>query len=264
MDPTQIDQILANLSVNARDAIPGVGNLTIETENVVFDRPDCAERLGLVPGEYVLLSVSDTGSGMDRETLNHLFEPFFTTKETGKGTGLGMATVFGIVKQNGGFIHVYSEKGEGTSIKIYLPRGRAEESAAEATAERKPLGGSETVLLVEDEASILNLGKEILGRFGYTVLAASTPAEAAELAERHRNPIDLLITDVVMPGMNGRILAEKILALKPEIKTLYMSGYTADVIVHHGVLDEDVHFLQKPFSIQALAAKVREVLDQPS
>ncbi|MFZ5570214.1 MAG: PAS domain S-box protein [Thermodesulfobacteriota bacterium] len=261
MDPSQIDQILVNLAVNARDAITGVGNLTIETGNIVFDETYCLTHAGMFPGEYVLLAVSDTGSGMEKETLAHLFEPFFTTKELGKGTGLGLATIYGIVKQNEGFINVYSEPGHGTTFKIYLPRTRIDSGAETPETTKKPTGGAETVLMVEDEPSILKLGKAILERYGYTVLAARKPEDALALAERHEGPIHLLITDVVMPQMNGRILQEKIAAFRPEIKTLYMSGYTANVIAHHGVLEDGVHFLQKPFSIQTLAQKVREVLE---
>ncbi|MFZ5570822.1 MAG: PAS domain S-box protein [Thermodesulfobacteriota bacterium] len=261
MDPSQIDQILVNLAVNARDAITGVGNLTIETENAVFDETDCMAHAGLIPGEYVRLSVSDTGCGMGQETIEHLFEPFYTTKEVGKGTGLGLATVYGIVRQNDGFIHVHSEPGHGTTFKIHIPRTQAAAETAPQESGRKPAGGTETVLLVEDEPAILKLAQAILERYGYTVLAARTPREAREIAGSHPDPIHLLITDVVMPQMNGRDLLESIATLRPEIRVLFMSGYTADVIAHHGVLDEGIHFLQKPFSVRTLSAKVRDVLN---
>jgi CheY-like chemotaxis protein len=263
MDPSQIDQILANLSVNARDAISGTGKVTIETENVTLDEAYCAGHAGFSPGQYVQLAVSDDGCGMDPETLEHIFEPFFTTKKEGAGTGLGLSTVYGIAKQNGGFINVYSEPGKGTAVKIYLPRfeGKASEALAESAAE-VPQGHGETVLLIEDEESILKLGQKILERLGYTVLSAGTPGEALRLAETHAGEIHLLITDVVMPEMNGRDLAERIVSIKPGLKCLFMSGYTANAITHSNVLDEGMQFIQKPFSLKNLAAKVREVLDQ--
>jgi PAS domain S-box-containing protein len=261
VDPSQIDQILANLCVNARDAIAGVGKITIETEPTAFDEIYSAMHAECVPGEYVLLAVSDNGCGMSREIRDKLFEPFFTTKEMGKGTGLGLATVYGIVKQNNGFINVFSEPGQGTTFKIYLPRhkGTAEQIRQEGPAE--PPRGHETILLVEDEPAMLNLITLMLQRLGYTVLAASTPGEAIRLAESHAGEIHLLMTDVVMPEMNGRDLAKNLLSLYPHLKPLFMSGYAANVIVHHGMLDEGVHYIQKPFSKQALAAKVREALD---
>ena len=261
VDPAQIDQILANLCVNARDAIAGVGKVTIETHMVTFDEAYCADHAGFVPGEFVLLAISDNGCGMDKETLGSIFEPFFTTKGTDKGTGLGLATVYGIVKQNDGFINVYSEPGQGTTFRIYLPRhmGKAGRTRREGPAE--PAGrGSETILLVEDEPAILNITTMMLQRLGYTVLEASTPGEAIRLAREHMGEIDLLMTDVVMPEMNGRDLAKNLLSLYPNVKRLFMSGYTADVIAHHGVLDEGVHFIQKPFSKKDLAAKLREAL----
>jgi PAS domain S-box-containing protein len=261
IDPVQVDQVLANLAVNARDAIAGEGRLTIETENVVLDGTYGARRADFVPGEYVQLVVSDSGCGMDKAIVAHLFEPFFTTKEIGKGTGLGLATVYGIVSQNNGFINVYSEPGQGTAFKIYLPRAHAAETTEPEQVEAKPSGGAETVLLVEDEAGILSLGQAILKLYGYTVLAARTPQIALEMVRQHAGPIDLLITDVVMPGMNGKVLSEAIAALRPGVKMLFMSGYTADVIAHHGVLEAGVHYLQKPFAVKAMAAKVREVLD---
>lgn len=261
IDPTQVDQILANLSVNARDAIAGVGALTIETENVSFRGADFDIPADIVPGDYVLLAVSDNGCGMDQDALAHLFEPFFTTKDVGKGTGLGLATVYGIVKQNQGFIKVYSEKDLGTTVKIYLPRERAKDELKEIETPEIPVQGVETVLLVEDDAAILKLGKVILEQYGYTVLAAQSSAQALSLIDQYPGDIHLLVTDVVMPQMNGRELKEKISALRPGIKALFMSGYTADAIAHHGILEEGIHFLQKPFSAYGLAARVREVLD---
>jgi len=262
MDPSQIDQVMANLCVNARDAIAGVGRVTIETDTVTFDETYCAAHAGFVPGDFVLLAVSDDGCGMDRETMDKLFEPFFTTKGVGKGTGLGLATVYGIVKQNNGFINVYSESGKGTTFKLYLPRhaGQADEIKEESVAEIPP-GRGETVLVVEDEASILQLAVKILEGLGYAVLTANTPGSAIELVKQHADEIHLLITDVVMPEMNGRELAERLLPLDPHLKVLFMSGYTADVIAHRGVLDEGVRFIQKPFSTKDLATKVREALD---
>ncbi|MCM2285360.1 MAG: PAS domain S-box protein [Desulfobacula sp.] len=261
-DPSQIDQVLANLCVNARDAIRSVGKITIETDNISFDNAYCAEHPGFVPGDFVLLAVSDDGCGMDKPTLERLFEPFFTTKGLGQGTGLGLATVYGIVKQNNGFINVYSEPEKGTTFRIYLPRytGEAGEIRPKEAVEIR-MGRGETVLIVEDEASILKLGKRILMELGYTVLAAATPGQAMETAKTHEGDIHLIITDVVMPEMNGRDLSRQIQNFYPDIKVLFMSGYTADVIAHQGVLDRGVHFLQKPFSNKDMAAKIREVLD---
>ncbi len=261
MDPVQIDQILANLCVNARDAIADVGKITIETGNAVFDETYCADHFGFVAGEYVLLAVSDDGCGMDKETLDQIFEPFFTSKGVGQGTGLGLSTVYGIVKQNNGFINVYSEPGKGTTFRIYLPRyaGQAVDTPREKAAEI-PLSRGETVLVVEDEPALLKMGKMMLEKLGYRVLAAGTPGEAIRLAEEHAGEIQLLITDVVMPEMNGRDLAERMQSLYPGMKILFMSGYTADVIAHRGVLDEGVNFIQKPFSMKDLAVKVREAL----
>jgi CheY-like chemotaxis protein len=262
MDPAQIDQILVNLCINSRDAITGVGRITIATGDKIFDAAFCSGHQGYVAGEYVMLTVSDDGHGMDKETLKQIFEPFFTTKEVGQGTGLGLAMVYGIVKQNGGFIDVYSEPGQGTSFKIYLPRSPGKEEEVRTAETLEPAGrGQETVLIVEDEPAILDLSKQLLEMQGYRVLTAGTPGEAIRLAEKHKGEIHLLLTDVIMPEMNGRELAGKLLSLYPGLKRLFMSGYTADIIAPHGVLDEGVHFLQKPFSLNALAAKVREALD---
>ncbi len=261
IDPAQLDQILANLCVNSRDAIAGVGKVTIETQNNTFDDTYCANHPGFVPGDYVMLAVSDDGCGMDKETLANLFEPFFTTKTVGKGTGLGLSTVYGIVKQNNGFINVYSEPGQGTTFKVYFPQTRETAKARGAPVAGTIARGTETVLLVEDEKAILSLGKAMLERFGYTVLAAGTPEEAIAMTEQQEGPIHLLVTDVVMPEMNGKELKERIEGLKPNIKAIFMSGYTSNVILHRGILESDVHFLQKPFSVNSLAGKVREVLD---
>jgi CheY-like chemotaxis protein len=262
MDPTQFGQILANLCVNARDAIAGVGKVTIETGMVTFDAEYCADHAGFVPGEFVLLAVSDDGCGMDKETIDNIFEPFFTTKDVTRGTGLGLATVFGIVKQNNGFVNVYSEPGKGTTFKIYLPHhvGEGVESRAEIVIET-PKGRGETVLLVEDEPAIMEMAKRMLERLGYRVMATNTTSEAIHLAGNHTGEMHLLITDVIMPEMNGRDLADQLHAVHPDIKILFMSGYTADVIAHRGVLDEGVNFIQKPFSMKDLGIKVREVLD---
>ncbi len=262
IDPSQIDHLLANLCVNARDAITGVGKITIETKNISFDEEYCATHAGFLPGEYVMLAVSDDGIGMAPETLENLFEPFFTTKEASKGTGLGLATVYGIVKQNNGFINVYSEPEKGTTFKIYLSRHIANgENTQIQDRHTHDTIGSETILLVEDEPSLLDMTKMILERLGYTVIEAGTPETAIELARDHAGEIHLLVTDVIMPEMNGRDLSDKLLALYPNLKCLFMSGYTANVIAHHGVLDEGVNFLQKPFTKQQLAVKIRAVLD---
>lgn len=261
MDPTQIDQILANLSTNARDAIAGVGELIIETDNVAFDETYCMTHRGFSPGEYVQLTISDTGIGIDKEIIEHMFEPFFTTKEVGKGTGLGLAMVYGIVKQNNGFINVYSEPNHGTTFKIYLPRYVGPSSQIQRDDPKVAImRGNETVLLVEDEPEIMRVGKYMLESLGYRVLPAGSPKDALRLADEHAGEIHLLITDVVMPEMNGRDLAKRLQSLYPEIRILFMSGYTANVIAHHGVLDVGVNFLPKPFSINDLAAKTRAAL----
>lgn len=263
MDPSQVDQILANLCVNARDAIDNIGKITIETSNCSIDEEYCKQNPAFRPGEFVRITVSDNGRGMTKETLSHIFEPFFTTKEHGSGTGLGLATVYGIVKQNNGFINVYSEPGMGTTFAIYLPPSADTATQVQPAGTEQPArGGKETVLLVEDEPSILNITKSLLEMQGYSVFAANTPADAMRLAAEWEGTIDLMITDVVMPEMNGRDLAKQLQRLHPQLKCLYMSGYTADVIAHHGVLDEGIHFIQKPFSLPGLAEKVREVLGE--
>lgn len=261
MDPSQLDQILANLSVNARDAMPHGGKITIRTSNELIDKALADSHPDIQPGEYILLAVDDTGCGMDENTLSHLFEPFFTTKKIGEGTGLGLATLYGIVKQNAGFVSVSSEPGKGSTFSVYLPRDRSETDQKMIEAESPTLRGTETILIAEDGAELLELAKTVLGKCGYTVLAASSPGLAIQLAEEYPGQIDLLLTDVVMPGMNGKELKERILEVRKDVRVLYMSGYTADVITRQGVVDGDVAFLEKPFSVNALAAKVRAVLD---
>ncbi len=262
MDLAQIEQILANLCVNARDAIEGVGRITIETENVSFDDEYCTMHEGFNAGDYVQLTVSDSGCGIEKEVLDHIFEPFFTTKREGQGTGLGLSTVYGIVKQNNGFINVYSEPDKGTTIKIYLARYLGPiDSAKKEKLVPMPTGRGETILLVEDERSILELARKIIHELGYHVLVARTPGEAIRLAEQRTGDIALLITDVVMPEMNGKDLYTRLSALRPNLKSLFMSGYTANVIAHHGVLDDGVHFIQKPFSRKDLAQKIRSALN---
>ncbi len=261
MDPTQINQILANLCVNARDAIRGVGRITIETGNVTLDQAYCNDHQGFKPGSFVLLAVSDDGCGMDAATRSNIFDPFFTTKETGKGTGLGLATVYGIVKQNNGFINVYSEPGKGTTFRLYLPRHSEKIDEIEITdTGQVPAGHGETILVVEDEEAILRLASTILENLGYDVLTAPGPAEALELAGSLDKPLHLLITDVVMPEMNGRDLAERLKQRFSGLKVLFMSGYTANVIAHRSVLDPGVNFIQKPFSNRDLAAEVRRAM----
>ncbi len=262
MDPSQVDQILANLCVNARDAITDTGQITIETENRSIDSDDCDASPEAKPGQYVMLRVSDDGIGMDEKTQLRIFEPFYTTKDLGKGTGLGLATVYGAVRQNNGFIKFYSEPGRGTTFSVYVPRHEDDDvlpSPLELPAPTAPLG-RETILLVEDEPAILNLVAQMLETQGYAVLKAASPGEALRLAHEQAE-IRLLVTDTVMPEMNGRDLAKILQASYPHLECLFMSGYTADVIAHHGVLEDGVHFIQKPFTLPNLAAKVREVLD---
>jgi two-component system cell cycle sensor histidine kinase/response regulator CckA len=255
-----MQQVLINLTTNARDAMPGGGKLTVETANIYLNEAYCKMHLGFSPGYYVLLGVSDDGTGMDKETLQHLFEPFFTTKEPGRGTGLGLATVYGIVRQNGGFINVYSEPGKGTTFKIYIPRSLEEGDIQKEAKEESVASGSGTVLLVEDDDMVRRMTSEMLEAIGYTVTASGSPAEAESLCENQDLHIDLLITDVVMPGMSGKELRDRIQVKRPGMKVLFMSGYTSNVIVHRGVLEEGVHFLQKPFSMNDLAGKIREAM----
>jgi two-component system cell cycle sensor histidine kinase/response regulator CckA len=260
-DPGQIEQVIMNLAVNARDAMPRGGKLTIETANVDLDDAYVREHVAVTPGPYVMLAVSDNGAGMDPPTLARIFEPFFTTKEISKGTGLGLAMVYGIVKQSGGNVYVYSEPGRGTTFKIYLPR--VEEASAGVEPNRHPaapVSGSETVLLVEDEDAVRFLVRNILASKGYRVLEARSGTEALSTCERHNGPLHLLLTDLVMPEMDGRELAERLGPRYPGMKILYISGYTNGALVHHRMLPGDTAYLQKPFTPDALAQKVREVL----
>lgn len=259
-DPSQIEQILMNLAVNARDAMVNGGTLTIETENSLLDAAFCRKRAGAAPGEFIHLLIRDNGCGMDPDTLEHIFEPFFTTKDAGKGTGLGLATVYGIVKQNDGFIEVVSAPGTGTTFHIYLPRSEEALIASDAPEEEDLVHGNETVLLVEDEKLVLRIVTGMLETLGYKVLAARNPLEAMAIFEKLEEPVDLVLTDVVMPKMSGKELRDRLVALKPDTRVLFMSGYTADAIAHHGVLEEGVQFLPKPFNIKALSLKIREVL----
>jgi two-component system cell cycle sensor histidine kinase/response regulator CckA len=263
-DPSQIEQVLVNLAVNARDAMPLGGTLTIETGNVLLDDTYVASQPLVAAGDYVMIAMSDTGIGMDAETQARAFEPFFTTKERGKGTGLGLATVYGIVKQSDGYIWVYSERGLGTTFKVYLPRvvGPAEPPVAMPAATRS-LQGSETILVVEDQDEVRTLIRKILEARGYRVLAAGNGAAALQTAALHPGPIHLLVTDVVMPGMSGRELSSQLTTTRKTMRTLYLSGYTDESIVRHGVLEHGVEFLQKPFTADGLARKVREVLEGP-
>jgi PAS domain S-box-containing protein len=263
-DPGQIEQVILNLAVNARDAMPQGGQLTIETSNVELDAAFAEQHPPLVPGPYVQLAVSDTGTGMDAETKAHLFEPFFTTKELGKGTGLGLATVYGIIKQSKGFVWVYSELGRGATFKIYLPRVDAPLDAPDMAPAAKPAaGGHETILLAEDDPAVRHVISEVLTQQGYRVLSAPDGASALAVARAHPGEIQLLVTDMVMPGMTGRELAETLLAGRPAVRVIYTSGYTDDAVVRHGVLEAGMLYLQKPFTPNALAFKVREALDRP-
>jgi PAS domain S-box-containing protein len=265
-DRLQLEQVLMNLAVNARDAMPDGGRLTIETADVVLDQAYAREYPYVNPGPYVVLTVSDTGDGMDAATRKRVFEPFFTTKPTGKGTGLGLATVYGIAKQSGGHIHVYSERGRGTTFKVYLPRTDEVDAVRQpASDDHRPLGGNGTILLVEDEDVVRKFAHRVLESFGYTVHASAGPQQAIEFANARAETIDLIVTDVVLPGMNGRAMATLLMQHHPESKVLYISGYADQAIVHHGVLDEGTCFLPKPFTAEALARSVRGVLQpQPA
>ncbi len=260
IDPLQVDQILANLAGNARDAITGAGRVAIETQNIVVDVAEASGNADARPGEYVVLSVTDSGSGMDPETQSHIFEPFFTTKALGLGTGLGLPMIYGIVRQNDGFVSVQSAAGEGTTIRIAFPRhhGPLDQVAAEGVS--AAVAGAETVLVVEDEPALLALSTAILRRSGYSVLVAATPLDAVRIEREHDGPIHLLLTDVVMPEMSGNELATALMARRPQLQTLFMSGYSANMIAHDGVLGSGQHFIQKPFSVKELTAKLRSIL----
>lgn len=260
-DPGYLEQIIINLAANARDAMPNGGNLIVETFNVLLDEKYCESHANVSPGEYVMMTITDTGCGMNKEILSHLYEPFFTTKE--KGTGLGLATVYGIVKQNGGVIEVYSEVNNGTAFKIYFPKALQDTSSAQLKDSGEILpAGNETILLVEDNEPVLEFIRDTLNILGYKVIVASSGEEAIHIAANYKDKIDLLMTDVILPGMNGRAAAEDIVAQKPALKVLYNSGYTAEVIDKHGILEQGLNFISKPFITQALAVKVREVLDK--
>jgi two-component system, cell cycle sensor histidine kinase and response regulator CckA len=262
-DPGQIEQVIMNLVVNARDAMPNGGKLTLETARVELGEDLTDRSSPIIAGQYVMLAVSDNGTGIDEETRLHLFEPFFTTKEKGKGTGLGLSTVYGIVKQSSGHIRVYSEVGSGTTFKVYLPRVNRSLYDLEHDAVELDLpSGVETILLVEDEAVVRTLVREILESYSYQVIEAQNSTEALDICENYKEPIDLLVTDIVMPQMSGPELVKRSTSLRPEMKVLYMSGYTENAIVHHGILTEEIPFLQKPFTPDSLASKVREVLDK--
>jgi signal transduction histidine kinase/CheY-like chemotaxis protein len=263
-DVGKLEQVVMNLAVNAQDAMPQGGTLTMETARAELDEEQVKGERDLAPGSYVMLAISDTGSGMDAHTLAHMFEPFFSTKEKGKGTGLGMSTAYGIIKQHGGDIWAFSKPGTGSTIRVYLPA--ADEIPAEpAHPPQKGADptGTESVLLVEDDQQVRSLAAGLLERYGYRVLAAESGHAALSLLEGHTGPLDLLLTDVVMPGMNGRQLYEAVSGIYPQVRVIYMSGYTDDVIADHGILDTGVHFIEKPFSVKTLAAKIREVLDNP-
>jgi len=262
-DPTQIEQILMNLAVNARDAMPDGGTLTIKTTNVVLDGGQARPHTDVKPGSYVMLAMSDTGVGMDPETQTHIFEPFFTTKQPGKGTGLGLSTVYGIVKQSSGYIYIYSELGKGTTFNVYLPCVATEAEIPTREATQSIRGGRETILLVEDDTPLRELAREMLEGFGYNVLDSGRPFEAIRIAEKHAGPIALLITDMVMPEINGRVLAQRLTAARPEIKVLYTSGYVGGAIVEHSELGVGYQLLDKPFTRYDLAKRVREILDSP-
>ncbi|MBD3267606.1 response regulator, partial [bacterium] len=263
-DPGQIEQIVLNLAVNARDAMPDGGKLILETKNVELDADFCRNQPDISPGRYAKLVVSDTGHGMDAETAERIFEPFFTTKDKGKGTGLGLSMVYGIMKQSGGHITVESEPGQGTTFELFFPQVKEEESELEEVDESPEikLRGHETILLVEDDAMVRDFTETILAKHGYTVLSASYADEAFRIHQDHKDPIDLLLTDVVLPKVSGKEIAQTITAFRPGLKVLYMSGYTDEAIVHQGILEEGIRFLPKPFSGPTLLRAVRRYLDE--
>jgi CheY-like chemotaxis protein len=262
-DPGQIEQVVMNLVVNARDAIEGGGTITVETANVDLDEEYVRTHPGVRPGPHVMLAVSDTGEGILPEVFPHIFEPFFTTKEVGRGTGLGLSTVYGIVKQSGGSVWVYSQPGRGTTFKVYLPRIEEPATVVVESLQHPATSGAETVLLVEDEPALRDLIKIALVKNGFTVLDVGNPADAIKLCRQHTTPLHLLLTDVIMPGMDGPSLAKQVQKARPDIKVLYMSGYATNFIMHEGVVDAGTNFIEKPFHPRALLSKVREVLDGP-
>ncbi|MBI3635663.1 MAG: response regulator [Candidatus Rokubacteria bacterium] len=262
-DRGQIEQVVMNLVVNARDAMPQGGALVVETADVELTGDDSGRRDEVAPGPYVMLAVTDTGSGMDAATQARVFEPFFTTKMLAKGTGLGLATVYGIVKQSNGHVWLSSEPGRGTTFRVYLPRVDGPAAAVVPEGRTEVIGGTETILLAEDDVDVRGVTRETLALLGYTVLDADGPESALRLARDHASRIDLLVTDVVMPGMNGRQLAERVVELHPEAQVLYISGYTANIVAHHGVLEAGTDLLEKPFSAERLGRKVRDILDRP-
>jgi two-component system, cell cycle sensor histidine kinase and response regulator CckA len=259
-DPGHVEQAIVNLAVNARDAMPLGGRMNIETANVHLDENYARTHMGVTPGDFVMIAVSDTGIGMDAETRRRIFEPFFTTKEKGKGTGLGLATVYGIVKQTGGDIWVYSEPNRGTTFKLYFPRVSEPAVESGGPETQSTAGASETILVVEDEKAVRDLTMRMLERLGYRLLAAASGAEAIEVSRAFTGTIHLLLTDVVMPNMSGRQLADELAVSRPDMKVLYLSGYTENTVLHHGVLDANVEFLPKPFSREALSRRIREIL----
>jgi len=259
-DPSQIDQLVMNLSINARDAMPNGGKLVVETDNVTFDDSYCSEHPGFIRGEFVMISVSDDGTGISKEILPHIFEPFYTTKELGKGTGMGLATVYGIIKQNNGFVNVYSEPGEGTTIKLYIPRSAENREKTENVPEKIVISKTGTILLVEDDPLFLKLTGEFLKTGGHEVIPFSSSNDALQYCKRENTEIHLLLTDVVMPEINGKILSQRIKKIRPDIKTIFMSGYTANVVVHRGVLEKKMNFINKPFSMDKLLRMIQEVI----
>ena len=263
-DPGQIEQVVVNLVVNARDAMPDGGRLQLETSDVVLDEAYAAGHVDVRPGPHVLLAVSDTGCGMAAGILDRIYEPFFTTKKAGEGTGLGLATVYGIVKQSGGHVSVYSEPNRGTTFRVYLPAAAATTTRPRPAVDKgRPPTGTETILICEDDDAVRELAAQMVGAAGYTVLAARNGRHARQIAAAHTGHLHLLVTDVIMPDMNGKHLAEQLHLTWPDLKVLFVSGYTANVIAHHGVLDEGVQFLEKPFTRATLLRRIREVLDQP-
>ncbi len=260
LDPSMVDQIVANLAINARDAMKEGGQLTIETLNVVIDKAYCTTHTGFIPGNFAMLAVSDNGAGMDKETVCHIFEPFFTTKGKERGTGLGLSSVYGGVKQSNGFVNVYSEPGKGTTLKLYFPQyyGKIEKTEIVPAALKK--FETATVVLVEDDKMVRNLAKRMLEHIGHNVVAFANPNDALAFCDKNKNSIDILLTDVVMPEMNGKKLRDLIVAGNPEIRTIFMSGYTANVIAHQGILEKEVSFISKPFTMDDLARKVKEIL----